>query len=123
MKISIFIQPLALILITLLYADVEADCLGEGRCNWEPWKAWSACSRTCGGGTRSRSRLYCCKASLASDISACLRDCYHDLDYYYRYNSESKVCNQQCYNGGSINWNNDCICSDIFYGTCCEKRK
>ena len=25
-------------------------------CVWGPWKTWSSCSKTCGGGTKTRSR-------------------------------------------------------------------
>ena len=25
-------------------------------CSWNPWQSWSSCTKTCGGGTKQRSR-------------------------------------------------------------------
>ena len=114
----------ALILVSFMFVDVKAGCSGGvSRCNWTPWKSWSECSRTCGGGTRYRHRHYCCKASLAGDIKACLENCVRSMSYYFSHNSETQSCNTWCYNNGKMDRFISCTCSDPVYGTCCEKRK
>ncbi|XP_052788825.1 uncharacterized protein LOC128223590 [Mya arenaria] len=96
---------------------VQADC-PVSRCQWFPWKSWSDCSRTCGGGTRSRSRLFCCKSNLASDIAACLSDCGRDPNDRSGFHDYGK-CNTWCYNGGTVS-TNGCNCPDLYYGYCCD---
>ena len=55
------------------------------------WSTWSACSRPCGGGTRTRSR---------------------------RYNTQSRDCNtQSCHNGRSTPDDDFCFCINPFFGT------
>ncbi|XP_060576865.1 uncharacterized protein LOC132734171 [Ruditapes philippinarum] len=120
MRMTNIILFVVFIVINFTSTNVEAGCPGDvGICNWTPWKSWSNCIMTCGGGTKSRYSLYCCKSSLANDINACIRDCNHTMDYYYKYRYETQLCNTICYNGDYQYWNNICNCSDAFYGTCC----
>ena len=39
------------LVIYLNYNDIEVDC------TWAPWKSWSTCTKSCGGGTRRKNRI------------------------------------------------------------------
>lgn len=58
----------------------KEDCSGAINCQWDQWQSWSACSATCDGGERSRSRLIStaprgggklCEANDMSEVGAC----------------------------------------------------
>ncbi|WAR31797.1 hypothetical protein MAR_034339 [Mya arenaria] len=70
-------------------------------CEWTPWKPWSECSRTCGGGTKSRSRSFCCRNSFENVNDGCVRDCGKNPDGFH----EQSDCNDWCYNGGWVSSN------------------
>ena len=38
------------LLIPINYDDIEVDCI------WGTWESWSPCTKTCGGGTRTKNR-------------------------------------------------------------------
>jgi hypothetical protein len=57
--------------------------------NWGAWSAFGACSKTCGGGTQTRTRL-CNNPAPANGGAACVGSA-----------SESQSCNTQSCTGGS----------------------
>ena len=87
--VLIFLIDLVLILIhcfnvwtlwkTLLnhlnFNDVEVDC------TWAPWKSWSICTKSCGGGTRTKNRT---KLVIEAYGGTCLGN-----------RTETQVCNEQ----------------------------
>ncbi|XP_052789246.1 uncharacterized protein LOC128223857 [Mya arenaria] len=105
---------LTVITITLLYVNTaSAECSdGKSICEWTYWKPWSECPRTCGGGTRHRSRKLCCKTSWSYD------ECLNKCDHLESDSIDSETCNGICYNGG--NFSSKCVCKDPYYGSCCQ---
>jgi len=69
----------------------------------EPWQNWSGCSRTCGGGTRTRNRYRCCDLG---KVQKC---------------TENGNCSELCLNSGTFD--TQCRCTDEVFGTCCEEGK
>ena len=51
-------------------------------CKWENWSAWSTCTKTCGGGITTRSRVEAQEALYGG------ADCFGD-------DTEDKPCNQE----------------------------
>ena len=101
---------------------VDGGCPGNvGRCSWIAWGTWSDCSRSCGGGTTSRSRAFCCKSSLAHDWDACLNDCGMDPVASRELQFDRQDCNTFCVNGGTYA-SGVCSCPDVFYSSysCCK---
>lgn len=91
-------------------------------CYWGSWEAWSACTRTCGGGRRYRDRLVWHKDVPECDGFECCTS--NDRGYEYI------ACNTVCQNGGSFSYTTGmiqysnygkCICTSGQYGTCCEQ--
>jgi len=70
---------------------------------WAPWENWSGCSRTCGGGTKTRYRYRCCDKGKSQN---CI---------------EYSNCPELCLNSGTFD--TQCYCTDEFFGTCCEEGK
>lgn len=107
--------------VTTSVVSISAGCPVK-RCEWFPWETWSDCSSTCGGGTRWRYRLICCKAELSDDIRACISNCNYDMSYYRNNRDEYGPCNQVCFNGGTFTQQaGNCACHDFYDGDCCEK--
>merc|ERR1712212_263973 len=50
-------------------------------CTWGPWGSWSACSKTCGGGTRTQTRI---KSVVEANGGACIGK-----------NQQEETCNQE----------------------------
>eukprot|EP00397_Hematodinium_sp_SG-2012_P001832 GEMP01001837.1.p1 GENE.GEMP01001837.1~~GEMP01001837.1.p1 ORF type:complete len:1041 (+),score=169.21 GEMP01001837.1:528-3650(+) len=81
------------------------SCSDQIDCKWGQWVDWSACSRTCGGGEKSRSRLIeiapreggkLCDPHSMSEVSPC--------------NTDSCTKIQDCEFAGWSGWS-DCSCS------------
>ncbi|XP_052789886.1 uncharacterized protein LOC128224179 [Mya arenaria] len=93
----------------------RGECVRQP-CEWTPWKPWSECSRTCGGGTKSRSRSFCCRTAFENANDGCVRSCGKNPDGFH----EHSDCNDWCYNGGWVS-SNGCSCPDnAYYGFCCD---
>ena len=50
-------------------------------CTWGPWGSWSACSKTCGGGTRTQTRI---KSVVEANGGDCIGK-----------NQQEETCNQE----------------------------
>ena len=50
-------------------------------CTWGPWGTWSACSKTCGGGTRTQTRI---KSVVEANGGDCIGK-----------NQQEETCNQE----------------------------
>ena len=59
----------------LNFNDVEVDC------TWAPWKSWSICTKSCGGGTRTKNRT---KLVIEAYGGTCLGN-----------QTETQVCNEK----------------------------
>ena len=79
-------------------------------CEWKNWSAWGHCNHPCGNaGTRSRSR------SVGRGSKCGGKKCPGD-------SKMSQGCNRFCHHGGSPRAGR-CACPDVFWGTCCGRRK
>lgn len=65
----------AIFVCILLQTTTAQDRCAGNECSWNPWNAWSVCSKTCGEGTRSRTRGLCCKSNEQNEFNLCLRNC------------------------------------------------
>jgi len=70
---------------------------------WASWDNWSRCSRTCGGGVRTRYRYRCCDSGKSQE---CI---------------EYSNCQELCLNSGTFD--TQCRCTNEFFGICCEECK
>ncbi|XP_052790278.1 uncharacterized protein LOC128224473 isoform X2 [Mya arenaria] len=97
-------------------SSVSTGCTGGlSFCEFAPWNSWDACSRSCGGGTKSRDRSLCCNGMDISYSDCALDYCGHDRSTWDDYAD----CNTHCYNGGHYASGAGCVCPDVFYDKCC----
>ena len=71
--------------------------------DWAPWEEWNGCSRTCGGGHKTRIRYRCCARGASEKCT------------------ETSKCPEVCLNSGTFDTR--CRCTDQFFGECCENCK
>ena len=82
-------------------------------CRWAEWRAWSACSASCGKGLRSRSRaVWNRNYPECTGFSACATD---DLAF------DIGLCNTICYHGSYSGGH--CLCQTGWFGRCCNQGK
>jgi len=84
----------------------ERDCENQIDCVWGMWGEWSACSQSCGGGNRGRSRLIdvaprfggqLCEPLAMSEVGPCsLNNCLEKIDCEFRGWSEWDACSCSC---------------------------
>jgi len=81
----------AVFLLDVAYGQAnDTHCVtGTAKCGWEQWGVWSACSRSCGQGTRSRQRGLCCE--LRQSFDECRAECNIPDESY-----EEDACNHVC---------------------------
>ncbi|WAR12548.1 hypothetical protein MAR_026728 [Mya arenaria] len=68
-------------------------------CSTDGCSAWSVCSSSCGGGTKTR----------------------HCFSWWGMSGKETATCNALCYNGGTFD-NSQCQCTDGWSGKCCQEK-
>jgi len=87
-------------------ALISLVCVGiiDATC-FKSWHAWSACSSSCGGGVRRRTR----------DV---IVPCTPPDDSWH----QTESCGHLCSNGGSFR-NGNCSCSPRWTGKCCEAQQ
>lgn len=91
----------------------------ECNCRWDDWAAWSACTKTCGGGTQERDRsVWNYDTPNCEGFEACATS---DMGF------ERRSCNTNCYNGGTYKtWTKYygyCECQEGKIGDCCQDSK
>ena len=92
------------------------DCLDRKRlCEWQNWHEWGACTRTCGGGTRTRSRGICCRSSWS--WNECVDKCRKSNNDAH----QTESCNTFCLNG--VHYFGACNCPDHLFDDCCGSSK
>eukprot|EP00397_Hematodinium_sp_SG-2012_P007230 GEMP01007272.1.p1 GENE.GEMP01007272.1~~GEMP01007272.1.p1 ORF type:complete len:1040 (+),score=226.82 GEMP01007272.1:331-3450(+) len=84
----------------------EQPCAEEVKCVWSLWVEWGACSATCGGGDRSRSRSIdvaprnggrLCEPLDMVEIAACqLRPCHEAVDCQFAEWTNWDACSCSC---------------------------
>ena len=84
-------------------------------CDTGSWLQWSNCSRSCGGGTQTRSRKLCCPPA-AKSYKQCAGICSKTLTSL----TEQRTCGSNCYHGHFIASQNMCQCNANYTGTCCK---
>merc|ERR1712212_341674 len=62
-------------------SKTETCPLPKVDCTWGPWGSWSACSKTCGGGTRTQTRI---KSVVEANGGDCIGK-----------NQQEETCNQE----------------------------
>ncbi|KAH3837615.1 hypothetical protein DPMN_111012 [Dreissena polymorpha] len=94
--IAIFIS--AALLWQTTYSQNSTHCAtGSAVCYWEEYGNWSACSKSCGIGTRTRQRGLCCTSN--QTFSECVTSC-HVID---NDSMEMETCTFLCPAGKNTN--------------------
>jgi len=77
---------------------VRYCCEKQRRASWGDWEEWSACTATCDGGVKKRTRK-CVQLSISEKESSTYnklcygQESYHNLKTKERFTTQSKVCN------------------------------
>ncbi|KAK3086698.1 hypothetical protein FSP39_022139 [Pinctada imbricata] len=108
MKLCIYFAVHVILMIIESEAGIKSTW-HECGCSWEPWRSWSSCTRSCGGGRRQRDREV-----RVYDKCGHFTDCAtNDMGFDF------SSCNNVCYNGGTYSIYS-CSCRDGWYGSCCQ---
>ena len=122
---SIFIIGIFFSSLHFHQVDSLRDSCGPGinECDIGNWLGWERCSENCGGGIQIRRKPICCDVNLKT-LEKCLTKCNETEDEFNNKTTESRPCNQRCYNTGQFNVSTSiCDCADGSWGKCCEQRK
>lgn len=76
-------------------------------CSFTPWRTWSACDRTCGGGQRTRYRQMCSLPVI--DFAQHVAKCNKKPSDFVEYENCSQTCSQY---GTWSDEANQCVCDD-----------
>ncbi|XP_048259497.1 uncharacterized protein LOC124148456 isoform X1 [Haliotis rufescens] len=104
---------LIIFIISTLSLEITSHC--HPNCAWLTPGDWSECSRTCGGGSQSRTLHLCCNHDESFDN--CLQRCHSGS--YASGPDDTRACNKICYNGGT--YGDRCRCREGWTGTCCQE--